>query len=167
MNGGSPAKYAVLWSIFALLAVVLIYPIWLTVQGGFTSVQPGGGFTLWHVLEVFRDPDLRAGILNALLIATCTTFLATVVSMPLAIIAARHDFPGKGVFAALVLIPLILPPFVGAIGVKHILGRYGSLNTFMVDWGILDAPIDFLGSIIILFSCDRICFLTFLNKLGE
>ena len=145
MNSGSPAKYAVLWSIFALLAVVLIYPIWLTVQGGFTSVQPGGGFTLWHVLEVFRDPDLRAGILNALLIATCTTFLATVVSMPLAIIAARHDFPGKGVFAALVLIPLILPPFVGAIGVKHILGRYGSLNTFMVDWGILDAPIDFLG----------------------
>lgn len=142
---GTPSKYVMLWALFALLALVLVYPIWLTVKGGFTSIEPGGGFTLWHVLEVFRDPDLRAGILNALLIAVLTTFLATLISMPLAIVAAKHSFPGKGVFSALVLVPLVLPPFVGAIGVKHILGRYGSLNTFLLDMGWIDQPFDLLG----------------------
>lgn len=145
MQRGSPARYALLWSLFALFAIVLIYPIWLTVKGGFTSIQPGGGFTLWHVLEVFRDSDLRAGIGNALLIGALTTLLATLISMPLAIVAAKCDFPGKGIFAALVLVPLVLPPFVGAIGVKHILGRYGSLNTMLIDIGVIDTPWDLLG----------------------
>ena len=127
------------------MAVVLVYPIWLTVRGAFTSVQPDGGFTTWHVIQVFRDPDLRAGLFNALLIASCTTFISILVSMPLAVIAAKYQFPGKGIFSALVLIPLILPPFVGAIGVRHILGRFGSLNTFLLDMGVIDAPLDLLG----------------------
>lgn len=142
---GTASKYATLWGLFALLAVVLVYPIWLTVKGGFTSIDPDGGFTLWHVMEVFRDPDLRAGILNALFIGFMTTLLATVISMPLAVVAAKHDFPGKGIFGALVLVPLVLPPFVGAIGVKHMLGRYGSLNTMLLDWGWIDQPFDMLG----------------------
>ena len=92
MQPNSPARYAVLWSIFALLAVVLVYPIWLTVRGAFTSVQPDGGFTTWHVIQVFRDPDLRAGLFNALLIASCTTVISILVSMPLAVIAAKYKF---------------------------------------------------------------------------
>ena len=145
MQSGSPARYAVLWGLFAMLAVVLVYPIWLTVRGAFTSIGEDGGFTAWHVMEVFRDPDLRAGLLNALLIAVCTTTISIVISMPLAVIGAKYAFPGKGLFSALVLIPLILPPFVGAIGVRHIMGRFGSLNEILTDFGIIDVPIDFLG----------------------
>ena len=145
MQSGSPARYAVLWGLFAMLAVVLVYPIWLTVRGAFTSIGEDGGFTAWHVMEVFRDPDLRAGLLNALLIAFCTTTISILISMPLAVIGAKYAFPGKGIFSALVLIPLILPPFVGAIGVRHIMGRFGSLNEILTDLGIIDVPIDFLG----------------------
>ncbi|MCH2162262.1 MAG: iron ABC transporter permease [Phycisphaerales bacterium] len=145
MQSRSFTRYATLWGLFAVFAVVLVYPIWLTVRGAFTSIEDGGGFTAWHVLEVFRDPDLRAGILNALLIAVCTTTIAIVISMPLAVIGAKYAFPGKGLFSALVLIPLILPPFVGAIGVRHIMGRFGSLNEILMDIGIIDVPIDYLG----------------------
>ena len=66
--------------------------------------------------------------------------------MPLALVAARHHFPGKAFFSALVLIPLILPPFVGAIGVRHLLGRAGSFNTILMDAGFLDAPFDLFGT---------------------
>ncbi|MEC8321663.1 MAG: iron ABC transporter permease [Planctomycetota bacterium] len=144
MDRGSKGRYLVLASLLALLGVVLVYPIWLTVRGAFLTED--GGFTFYHVLDVLRDESLRGGLVNALIIATATTILSTVLAMPLALVAAKHAFPGKAIFSALVLIPLILPPFVGAIGVRHLLGRSGSLNTLLADMGILDAPFDLFGT---------------------
>ena len=42
---------------------------------------------------------------------------------------------------------MILPPFVGAIGVRQILGQQGALNALLVHLGLQDpaAPIDWLG----------------------
>ena len=144
MRASSPGRYLLLGGLLALLAAVLLYPIWLTVRGGLLSKD--GGFTLHHVLDVLSDPLLRGGLINALIIATATTALSVVLAMPLALVAARHEFPGKAFFSALVLIPLILPPFVGAIGVRHLLGRSGSLNTILLDLGVIDAPFDLFGS---------------------
>ena len=144
MGRNSPARYLLLLSLLALLGVVLLYPIWLTVRGAFLTEN--GGFTLYHVLDVLQDDSLRGGLVNALIIATATTILSTILAMPLALVAARHHFPGKAFFSALVLIPLILPPFVGAIGVRHLLGRAGSFNTILMDAGFLDAPFDLFGT---------------------
>ena len=144
MHRNSPGKYLLLASLLALLGVVLLYPIWLTVKGAFVS--DGGGYTLYHVLDVLRDETLRGGLVNALIIAVATTTLSVILAMPLAMVAARHEFPGKAFFSALVLIPLILPPFVGAIGVRHLLGRAGSLNTILLDLGFVDTPFDLFGS---------------------
>ena len=43
--------------------------------------------------------------------------------------------------------PMILPPFVGAIGLRQLLSRYGSLNLALVKIGLVreDQPIDWLG----------------------
>lgn len=127
----------------ALLAAVLLYPIWLTVEGAFRG--PEGGFTLFHLGEVFRDPVLRGGLLNSLAIATVTTVLSVSLAMPLAMLSARCDYPGKALLGGLLLVPLILPPFVGAIGLRAILGRFGAANTLLMDLGWIDAPLDLLG----------------------
>ena len=42
------------------------------------------------------------------------------------------------------LVPMILPPFVGALGFQQILGHYGILNTLLVKLGC--SRIDFLGT---------------------
>jgi len=144
MRPSSPGRYLLLAGLLALLGVLLLYPIWLTVRGGLLAKD--GGFTLHHVLDVLSDPLLRGGLINGLIIATATTFVSVVVAMPLAMLAARHEFPGKGLFSALILVPLILPPFVGAIGVQHILGRAGAVNTMLFDAGLIDRPIDFFGA---------------------
>jgi iron(III) transport system permease protein len=128
-----------LWAIIALLALVLLYPIALTVAGAFAAdVATGRGFTLRHLATVFRDPVLLGGLANSVLLATCTTAAATILALPLAILSARYRFPLKGFFNAAVLVPLILPPFVGAIGARAILGRMGALNALLgTDWDIL------------------------------
>lgn len=133
-------QYTLLAASFGILAVFLIYPILLTVRGGFAAdVSTGQGFTFEHVLLVFRDPKQIAGLINAFKIATATTFLCILISLPLAIVSARYRFTGKTLLNALILVPLILPPFVGAIGLRSIMGRAGALNT------LLGVDLDFLG----------------------
>ena len=138
------APKCILFGLFAFFAAFLIYPIWLTVQGGFESRN--GGFTLHHVYTVFDDPVLRDGFLNAVGIAVGTTILCLIIALPLATIAAKYTFPLKGVFSAMVLVPLILPPFVGAIGLHHLLGKYGAINTLLVDLGWISQGYDFIGN---------------------
>ncbi|MEK6701162.1 MAG: iron ABC transporter permease [Planctomycetota bacterium] len=129
-----------LWCVLALLLVFLVYPIGLTVRGGFAQdVATGRGFTFRHVAAVFQDPTLVAGLWNSVKLATCTTLLTTLIALPLAVLSAGYRFPGKSFFNAVVLVPMILPPFVGAIGIRAILGRYGALTT------LLGSPLDLLG----------------------
>ena len=107
-----------------------------------------GSFSFDFVRQVFDNPIYVEGLVNAFLIAMWSTFLAMLIAMPLAVIATRFRFPGKILLTSAILIPLILPPFVGAIGVKFILGVEGSLNSFLIGLGMMDSksPVDWLGN---------------------
>ncbi len=132
-------QYGLLAAILFILSAFLLYPIGLTVRGGFAAdITTGEGWTLDHLILVFQDPTRVAGIVNAFKIATATTFLCIIISLPMAVLSARFDFPFKKVLNASILVPLILPPFVGAIGIRALLGREGSLNAFLgTDWDVL------------------------------
>jgi iron(III) transport system permease protein len=87
---------------------------------------------------VFEDTTTAEGLLNAGKIAVATTILSAILAVPLAVLSARHSFPGKKLLNAAILVPLILPPFVGAIGMKALMGREGTLNTlFGTDFDVL------------------------------
>lgn len=133
-------------AVFALLASVLVYPIWCVVRSALVDTE---GFpTLEHVLDVFGNPLYREGLINSLILASATTAVVLVLGLPLAVIADRFDFAGKRWLTGLALVPLVLPPFVGAIGMRQIFGRYGgSLNLLLVHLGVLDSAeqIDWLG----------------------
>lgn len=134
--------YAITAVFFALF---FVYPIWHTVQEAF--VTPDGGFTLSYVLEIFRNSIYVEGLVNSFYMGLFTTLLCLAIAIPLALIANTWDFKGKELLNSLVLVPLILPPFVGALGVKQILGQAGALNSFLIDLGLMDAaaPYDWLG----------------------
>ncbi len=133
----------------AIFVLFLLWPIGLTVGGAFFDAN--GSFTTAYFfgdIGVFSDPTYRQGMLNSLLIGTATTILCLLIALPLASISTRYDFRGKALLSALVMVPLILPPFVGAIGLRAILGRYGAINALLMSLGILPADhpgIDFLG----------------------
>jgi iron(III) transport system permease protein len=133
-----PLHVALAAMLFALFAVVLVWPVGRVIQGGF--VRPGGGPTLEFVALVFRDPVLRRGLLNAIGIAAGVTALALVISLPLAVLSVRYEFPGRKLLSGLLLVPLVLPPFVGAIGMRLVLGRFGPLTQLLgspplgIDW---------------------------------
>jgi iron(III) transport system permease protein len=97
--------------------------------------------TAQYILEIFKNPVYAQGLLNSILIALGTTSIVTLIALPLATLSTRYDFPLKKSLSALILVPLILPPFVGAIGFQQILGQYGALNAAL-NFG----PVDWLGN---------------------
>jgi len=126
--------------LFAFFAVFLVWPILQVVVGGF--VRPGGGVTLGYVALVFQDPVLRGGLFKAVLIAVLVTVLSLVISVPLSVLSVRYEFPGRRLLGGLMLVPLVLPPFVGAIGMRLVLGRFGPLSHL---FGNPELGIDWLG----------------------
>lgn len=143
--------YTFLLLLLAVMAAFFVYPIWTTVREAFTkSGGPGGsggGYTLEYVAQIFRDPLYQEGLINALKMAAGSTLGAMILALPLAVLSARYTFPGKGLLSSLLLVPLILPPFVGTIGIKEILGQHGALNSLFFPSLIADGrPPDWLGT---------------------
>ena len=133
-----PLHVALAALLLVLFAVFLVWPILQVIRGGF--VRADGRVTFEFVALVFQDPVLRHGLLNAAGIAVCVTLLALGISLPLAVLSVRYDFPGRRLLSGLLLVPLVLPPFVGAIGMRLVLGRFGPLTQALgspplgIDW---------------------------------
>jgi iron(III) transport system permease protein len=128
---------AVALSLGVVLALFFIWPLADNVRGAF--VGPQGNFTIAYVATVFQNPVYREGFVNALAIAFASTLVASVLGVTAAMLLDRFQFPGRRVLAALVPLPLMVPPFVGAVGIKQLLGQSGALNALLARMGILDA----------------------------
>jgi iron(III) transport system permease protein len=100
------------------------------------------------VREVFRNPIYLEGFTNALRLAVGSTLLAFAIAAPLAWISERFEFPAKRTLSAFLLLPMMLPPFVGAIGLRQIFGQEGAVNAVLhaVGWLGNNQVIDWLGT---------------------
>jgi iron(III) transport system permease protein len=131
-------------AVCALFAVFFIYPAGMVVKQAFEGAD---GFTTAFFAAVFRNPIYREGLWNSFALGISATFAALSLAFPLALLGHRYDFIGKPVLGVLVLAPMILPPFVGAVGVKQMLGVNGALNAALAKLGMMDvaAPVDWLA----------------------
>ena len=114
----------------AFFAVFFLWPVLQILKGGFVNAD--GRLTFAFLGELLTDPFYLGCLGNSFLLALATTALALLLALPLAFFFDRYRYPGRGLLASLILIPMILPPFVGAIGLKQIFGQYGAVNAFLV-----------------------------------
>lgn len=87
----------------------------------------------------------RDVLCSSLNIAIAVTLISTLVAYPLALVMSRYTLPAHGLLHALLLLPLISPPFVGALGFRQLFGRFGSVNTALQNVGIIETPIAWLA----------------------
>ena len=128
-----------------IFGVFFLYPVGMTLAVAFKGED--GGFTMDYVLGVFGNPVYLEGLWNALMMGVFSTLVSLLIAFPLALASHRWVFPGKKWLGILILAPLVLPPFVGAVGIKQILGVTGSLNALLIDMGLMNPnyPMDWLG----------------------
>lgn len=131
--------------LYLFFALFLIWPILNIVREGVRDPQTGG-LTLEYIRLIFSDATLVRGLFNAVGIALATTLLSLVIALPLAILSVKYEFRGRGILGGLLLVPLVLPPFVGAVGLQRVLGTFGPLTTFLTYLGFdLPLGIDWLN----------------------
>jgi iron(III) transport system permease protein len=140
-----PLSFLIFLVMTAFFACFFAYPIWAALEAAFRG--PDHKFTLEYISEVFMNELYREGLWNSSIIAVWTTLGSLIVALPLAVCHVRFAFPWRALLNSLVLMPMILPPFVGAIGIKAMLGQAGALNSFLISLGLMDAahPADWLG----------------------
>lgn len=131
--------------LLVFFGLFLFYPVGLLLKGAFID---DGKFSLRFFGLLLASPLQREALLNSFLIAIFTTVFATLLTLPLAWLMTRFTFTGKALLGSLLLVPMIMPPFVGAIGLRQLLSKFGSLNLFLMDLGLLphDKSIDWLGA---------------------
>ena len=126
----------------SLLFFFLILPVSKLMSKALFGPQ---GFTLDYFSLLFANGLQVESMINSLKIGFLTTLLCTLLSFPLAIINCRFEFPGKNLLTGLLLVPMIMPPFVGAIGIQRLFARFGSVNMQLIEWGLINQPIEWLS----------------------
>jgi iron(III) transport system permease protein len=108
-----------------------------------SSFWENGSFTWAYFAAVFKNQGVRESFLNSLAIGLAVTLLTTLLSLPLAYILTWLEFPLKRIFQGLILLPMVMPPFVGALGMRYLFARCGSVNIILSNLGL--PSVDFLG----------------------
>lgn len=125
-----PLARLVLGLTLLFFAAFFFWPLAQILRGGF--IDADGHFSAATLRAILSDPTYLVALRNSFLLAAVSTALALALAVPLAVALGRFRFPGKEAFASLLLLPLILPPFAGAIGIRQLLGQYGALNALLV-----------------------------------
>ncbi len=98
--------------VLAFLGVFLLVPIGLVIYTAF--VTETGALTLGHFSNFFGQGLLRESFVNSLSVALASVFFASAIAIPLAYLTVRFEFRGALLIQTLGVLPLIMPPFVGA-----------------------------------------------------
>lgn len=120
----------ILVGILIFLGLFAYYPIFSILKNSFTDM--GGNYVgLHHYKRFIGFSYFRKVIFDTLLITTISTLGAVAVGMIFAYGIVRTDMPGKSIFRATGIMPMITPPFINAFALILLLGRAGVINNFL------------------------------------
>ncbi|WP_233235885.1 iron ABC transporter permease [Bordetella sp. LUAb4] len=132
-----PAAVALL--VLAFLLLFLVVPVATVFHTAFVNAD--GSFTLGHFRSFFNQPLMQEAFFNSLYVAGWSTLLASLIAVPLAYFTVRFEFRGALIIQTLGVLPLIMPPFVGAVAMQLIFGRSGSVNLLLGEWFDINLPL--------------------------
>ena len=129
----SPGQAALAGVIALFLLLFLVVPVTTVIYVAFTE-KGTGAFTLINFIDFFRTDLFVNAFWNSIYVASATVALASAFALPLAYITTRFEFRGALLIQTLGFLPLIMPPFAGAVAMQLLFGRNGSLNLILDDW---------------------------------
>jgi iron(III) transport system permease protein len=129
---------AVMGLVLALLIAFILYPVlqvlWVSLS------DESGNPTLIHFVNFFHRPLFREALWNTLATGALVVFFSALLALPLAYVIARYEFRGKLLLQTAATLPLVIPPFVGAVALQLLLGRSGTANLLLASWFGITIP---------------------------
>jgi iron(III) transport system permease protein len=126
----SAPEAALVAALLLLLAAGILYPLLQVLS---VALLDGGWPTLRPLIAFFSRPLFREALFNTLLSGVLAVAFGSLIGVPLALLTVRYRFRGRGLLAVLAVLPLVIPPFVGAVAFQQILGRSGMVNLILLE----------------------------------
>ncbi len=130
MRSASAGQVAAASLIAAFLAVFLVLPVGTVMYVAFTE-KGTGAFTLVNFVDFFRTELFVRSFWNSVYVSAMSGVWASALALPLAVVTTRFAFRGAALVQTLGFLPLIMPPFVGAVAMQLLFGRNGSVNLLL------------------------------------
>jgi iron(III) transport system permease protein len=137
MKSRSGGEAALVAALLTLLAGLIVYPLLQVLSMAFLD---GGWPTLRPLLAFFARPLFREALANTLLAGVLAVVIGSFIAVPLAVLTVRYRFPGRTLIGVLAVLPLVVPPFVGAVAFQQILGRSGTVNLLLREHAGVTVP---------------------------
>ena len=131
----TPSITLVLGLTTLFFVLFLVYPLLYVFKEAFWIQNK---FDLTYFKLMVTDPNIRELVVNSFKIGAMVTIVTSIISLPLAYFLTRYRYPGRNMLRSIILIPMIMPPFVGAIGMKQFFGSFGSVNMLLVKLNLMD-----------------------------
>lgn len=135
----------------ALVAIFLVAPLAIIVPMSFSTAVsfafPPPGYWLGYYGRYFHSGAWLDATANSFVIALGSMTLTLAVSLPAAFGYVRYRFPGRKAVNLFVMLPLIVPAVVSALGYYGFLGRLhlvGTRTGVIIAHSALSVPIAFL-----------------------
>ena len=135
----------------AIVALFLIAPILIIVPMSFSTAIsfefPPPGYWLGYYVRYFHSDAWLSATANSFVIAFGCMVLTMAVALPAAFGYVRYSFRGKSAMNLVVMLPLIVPGVVSALGYYGFLSRIhlvGTRSGVIVAHSALSIPVAFL-----------------------
>jgi trehalose transport system permease protein len=144
------------WFELALITPLLAYvlgftliPVLQNIALSFQQHYEGGGFpTLDSYRVLFSEYRFTEALSNTIVISLISVSLELVLGLGMALMLSQ-EFRGRGLFRAILLLPMGIPTVVAATNMRYIFASSGYINEFLYDistvlvqLGVLSQPFD-------------------------
>ncbi|MER3460062.1 MAG: hypothetical protein C4303_02420 [candidate division GAL15 bacterium] len=128
--------------IYGFFLLFVVYPLLRLLAEAVTD--EAGRLTGTYLVQFLQDPFYRKALVNSVWVAGGTVLGCLALGLPAAFLLVRYDFPGRDLWSYLTVLPVVMPPLVGIMGLVFVLGRAGTVNVLLMDLFGLVRPVNFL-----------------------
>ncbi|MCF7944532.1 MAG: iron ABC transporter permease [Spirochaetia bacterium] len=129
MLSKDPVLMTLIIIIFLSVITFILYPLAKVI---IVSVFPQGEFTLDILKKVASSWHLRTAFFNSLLMGVLTSIFGSIVGFIFAFTITRTNIPFKKFFNLMAIVPIISPPFIGALAIIMLFGNNGFITSTLL-----------------------------------
>jgi putative spermidine/putrescine transport system permease protein len=121
------------WASVAALLAFMTLPTVVVIAASFNptailSFPPDGLSLRWYV-NALTYPQFQRAAVNSLLVTAASALIALPVGTAAALALVRHPLPGRAVWSAMLLSPLVIPGVAAGLGFLILAGSLGILTS--------------------------------------
>ncbi len=135
----SVGSYLAAGIVVLFLGAFLVVPVLKVIQVAFQDPS-SGAFTLVNFQDFFASTLFRQSFYNSVYVAGMSVVIASAIALPLAYFTTRFNFSGSVIIQTLAFVPLIMPPFIGAVAMQLLFGANGSVNLLLREYFGITIP---------------------------